>query len=271
MINNEVFLNRNYIYSKLHSKNNSLAEYNIKSEKQSGMPNRLLQYSRSSMPSKISNRKNIIRQCYYPFIHFCGTNQKQDYDSLKANIPNLHSVNGKGLRGESLSIKRNLKYIPVLKDLGIRHVIDLKTSDFSKNFQHYIEKNSMTYSHFPIDSEKTPDKQIIDILPEFFKIINDGSFYIACAQGLHRTDIALSVNYIFNKDEKAKPPVLYGHIEESSVRFSDIFRRTNSIYKNLTYEDKKKLGLETFDDYEYKLKKKELIDFNNKLSGIADR
>ena len=201
---------------------------------------------------------------YYPLSAFCGKQKNKNYDNIKSYIPNLHSVNGKGLRGESLSMKRNFKFLSQLRDFGIKQVIDLKTSDVSKNFQTYVEKNSMRYFHFPIDSEQTSDREIIESLPEFFDIINKGDFYIACAQGLHRTDIALAINYIFNKEETGNPPILYGHLEKSSLRVADIFRRTNSIYKNLTDEDRKKLGLEDFDENKYKAKKKALMDFNSR-------
>ena len=222
-------------------------------------------YSENKIAKKQSVNNNSIKYhgYYYPFIAFCGKEEHRNYNNVKVDIPNFHSVNGKGLRGESLSIKRNSKFLPLLHDLGIKHIIDLKTSDFSKNFQANVEKNSMTYSHFPIDSEKTSDREIINNLPELFEIINNGDFYIACAQGLHRTDIALAINYIFNKDAIENPPILYGHLEKSSVRVSDIFRRTNSIFKSLTGEDRKKLGLENFDENKYKAKKKELMEFNN--------
>ncbi len=241
MFYNVTFSNNTYMKPKVQSsnKNTQLKLYNSRWVKLSGL--------------------------YCPPVSFCSINKNRKYDNVNIDIPNLHSLDSQGLRGESLSIKKNQRFLPALKNLGIKHIIDLKTSDFSKNFQYKVEENSMTYLHFPMDAKNTSDRQIIEILPELFNIINNGDFYIACAQGLHRTDIALSVNYIFNKNETGNPPILYGHIENSSVRFSDIFRRTNSIFNSLTDEDRKKLGLEDFDEEKYKAKKKELMDFNMKL------
>ncbi len=212
-----------------------------------------------------NNTENSEKICYYyPLLSFRGEKKKSSYDSLKISIPNLHCVNGRGLRGESLLTKRNICFLPSVKQAGIKSIIDLKTVDYTPKYTEQLEKNSLKYFHFPIDASNIEDREIIDNMSEFFKIINKGDFYIACAQGLHRTDIALALNYIFNKDE-TNPPVLYGHLEKSNVRCCDIFKRTNSIFKNLTEDDRKKLGLENFDEKQYKLKKKKLIDYNYSL------
>lgn len=206
---------------------------------------------------------------FIPNIHFKGNKPTFDETGIKKlDIPNIHITNQNGVRGESLSHKRNRKFIPLMKQLGINQIIDLKTSDYSKDFKYLAQKNGLSYIHFPMDSENLTDREIIDKLPEFFQAINKGSFYIACAQGLHRTDIALSINYFFNKDANQEPPILYGHQLENNVRYNDIFRRTNSIFKSLTDEDRKKLGLELLDEKTYKEKKSKLIDANNQYNKL---
>ncbi|MBE7706123.1 MAG: hypothetical protein E7Z91_02620 [Cyanobacteria bacterium SIG30] len=181
---------------------------------------------------------------------------------IKLNIPNLHIINGDSVRGESLSHKRNKSYIRCMKDYGIEQIIDLKTSDYSDSFKHAVESNGLRYYHFPLDSDKQDVREIIEYLPNLFSVINKGNYYIACAQGLHRTDIALATNYLFNKNAGEQPPILYGHITKKGIRCEDIFKRTNSIFRTLTSEDRKRLGLSDYDDKLYKAKKNKLIEYN---------
>ena len=49
-----------------------------------------------------------------------------------------------------------------------------------------------------MDSHSIPDEVIAAKLQEFFSIIDNGNFYIACAMGLHRTDLALTIYWVFH-------------------------------------------------------------------------
>ena len=127
-----------------------------------------------------------------------------NYDLLeKSGIPNLHPLNDDGVRGGTLSGRQGRRFIPILKKAGIKSVIDLRGGDSSSVYADICRKNGLNYYHIPIDSEKMDSKDIIDKLPELFDVMNKGKFYIACAQGLHRTDIAVAMNY-----ESSISPVL---------------------------------------------------------------
>lgn len=221
----------------------------------------------SSTPTK-NLTKNLswnlpkISSSYCPNISFKSSKKPISKEILNLNIPNLRFINDNCVRGESLSSKRNKHKLEVLKNFGLEQVIDLRTSDHSDKFRDYVEHNGVKYSHFPIDAEVMSTREIIDFLPDFFNAINKGNFYIACAQGLHRTDIALAINYLFN--EKAEePPILYGHQTTKGVRVDDIFQRTNAIFKNLNEEDRNKLNLNDYDETAYKDKKTKLMEINN--------
>lgn len=197
----------------------------------------------------------------YAPLSFRGTNLPKNIADL--NIPNVHLINQNCIRGESLSHKKNKHLISEVKKCGIEQIIDLKTADFNDRFEHKVKRNGMDYHHYPIDSSVTPTREIIDNLPSFFSQMNKGHYYIACAQGMHRTDIAMSINYVFNPKSTGEPPVLYGHKTDKGLRFDDIAKRLNSIFKELTNEDKIKLGLEDFDEQVFKAKKKSLISANS--------
>ena len=53
-----------------------------------------------------------------------------DFESLKKlKITNFQIVDNKGVRGESLSAKRNYRFLSKIKEYGINRVIDLRTAD----------------------------------------------------------------------------------------------------------------------------------------------
>lgn len=60
------------------------------------------------------------------------------------------------------------------------------------------ERYGIRYLAFPIDSHSVPNEVIAHELQEFFSVIDEGDFYIACAMGLHRTDLALSIYWVFH-------------------------------------------------------------------------
>ena len=208
--------------------------------------------------------KNTSEYFFNPyFITFGQSKKTLAGESIRVqDIPNLHGALGKGLRGESLSSRKNRHFIPAVKKLGITQIIDLRTADHSEKFKNTVEKDGLGYSHFPIDANATSTREIINYLPSLIKQIDEGNFYIACAQGLHRTDIALSMYYLFNPRAE-KPPVLYGYKRSDGLHIDAIMQRANSIFRELTEDDRKKLGLENFDEKAFKKKKQTLIQSNN--------
>ena len=182
------------------------------------------------------------------------------------NIPNLRAISENGIvigvRGKSLSNVRNRKnhqHLQVIKEAGICSVIDLRAADHSIGFVDVCEALGLRYYHFPIDREYTADAEIIKALPLLFDVILRGGFYIACAQGMHRTDIALALCYLFNPKAQ-ELPVLYGHHRNGKLVMEDIFMRANSIYRALTPEAKALLGWDEAFDLDFVKRKKLLTE-----------
>lgn len=196
---------------------------------------------------------------YFKFVHF----QKQNKSLSLSNIENFQKLKNNSARGTTLSSKHNRKYLKELKKVGFKNVIDLREKYTSESYSKLCEENGLNYYNIPIDSSSVDDRQIIKNLPLLFKLLNKGNYYIACAQGLHRTDIALCINYVFNPKE-TNIPTLTGHLRDGKLVFSDIARRLNSIKKNITDDELKQLGWQ--DDFNkiYKKRKKDIIDFNTK-------
>lgn len=218
-----------------------------------------------SKPDELQNLKKLPLnpEFYSKYKNIDIKNIQLDVDKIKKlGIPNLQLVDNKGFRGESLSADRNYKFLPLIKKYGIDTVVDLRTADYTNKYKEKCNKFGLKYLHIPIDAKTVPDREIIDNLPLLFKTIENGNFYIACAQGKHRTDIAIAMNYLFNPKYKGAPPVMHGHVENGKMRIQDIFTRANSVYKNLTPQDKSTLGWNKEFDEAFKIRKNKLVEFN---------
>lgn len=190
----------------------------------------------------------------------------EEIEQLK--VPNIHVIQNNCVRGETLSSKKNRKFIPVVKNYGIENVVDLRDKYVNKRYENMCENVGIKYYHIPIDSYETKDRDIILNMPELFDALNSGNTYIACAQGLHRTDIALAINYVFNPSTTLEPPLMYGHFRENGFKKDDILRRVNSLKKEFSKEDIEKLGwrVETFDE-DTQRRKNLLIQYNSRKSS----
>ena len=207
--------------------------------------------------SKELAKDTKIQYCLNYFAKQFEENRVVDFKRLReAHIPNLRIVDNRGVRGETLSSPKNDRYLPLIKKCGIDTVIDLRGEDYTPKYKVKCDKFGLNYVHFPIDKDKIDPRTIIDKLPEFFNLLERGKFYIACAQGLHRTDIALALNYVFNPKQKV-PPFLAGHTIDHTVKMENINRRINSVYRALTPEDKAKLGWT--EDYEKEFLRKRTV------------
>lgn len=175
-------------------------------------------------------------------------------DLVNLKIDNLHSTINGGYRGCSLSSKRNSWALPKFFEAGITTIIDLRTADHTDRFRGQCEEAGFEYYHFPLDSKNTPTEDIVAFLPELIGVIDRGHFYIACAMGLHRTDIALSLYYLFNPNQETPIPELVGHkLENGELKYEDIFRRANAVFKAI--------GIDSY-KAEFTERKKRLIQHN---------
>ena len=184
---------------------------------------------------------------------------------LNTGIQNIATVYG-GVRGTTLSSRHNMRYWQTVVDSGIRTIIELRDEDHSDRLCRMCEIHRIRYFAFPMDSHSVPNEVIAPRLQEFFELIDSGDFYIACAMGLHRTDMALSIYWMFHgADNGMNPPILRGHIVDGELVLdrlnNKVFRRLNSLYAYLMDNNVIHIpNRETFAQ-----RKKDLIDFNRKI------
>lgn len=183
---------------------------------------------------------------------------------INTNIQNIATVYG-GVRGTTLSSRHNMRYWQTVVDSGIRTIIELRDEDHSDRLCRMCEIHGIRYFAFPMDSHSVPNEVIAPRLQEFFELIDSGDFYIACAMGLHRTDMALSIYWMFHgADNGMNPPILRGHIVDGELVLdrlnNKVFRRLNSLYAYLMDNNVIHIpNRETFAQ-----RKKDLIDFNRR-------
>ena len=183
---------------------------------------------------------------------------------LSTNIQNIATVYG-GVRGTTLSSRHNMRYWQTIVDSGVRTIIELRDEDHSDRLCRMCEIHGIRYFAFPMDSHSIPNEVIAPRLQEFFELIDNGDFYIACAMGLHRTDMALSIYWMFHGvDNGMNPPILRGHIVDGKLVLdrlnNKVFRRLNSLYAYLMDNN----GIHIPNRETFAQRKKDLIDFNRR-------
>ena len=146
----------------------------------------------------------------------------------KLGIQNLHSVFGRGVRGETLARRCHAgQTLECIRDAGLKVVVDFRTADHNDRFARRCDDVGIVYYHIPTDAKIVPPEELFKTLPLLFKILDGDRFYISCQQGLHRTDIALALYYYFHNDREV--PEMVGHYKNGIFRCDDIGRRVNSI------------------------------------------
>ena len=144
----------------------------------------------------------------------------------KLGIRRLHSVFGRGVRGETLARRCYAgQTLERVRDAGVKVIIDFRTADHNDKFARRCADIGIVYHHIPTDAQVTPSEELFKTLPCLFETLDGDSFYISCQQGLHRTDIALALYYYFHNDHEV--PEMVGHCKRGVLRCDDIMRRVN--------------------------------------------
>jgi len=188
---------------------------------------------------------------------------------INTGIQNIATVYG-GVRGTTLSSRHNMRYWQTVVDSGVRTIIELRNEDHSDRLCRMCEMYGIRYFALPMDSHSVPNEAIALRLREFFELVDNGDFYIACAMGLHRTDMALSIYWLFHgADNGMNPPILRGHIANGELVLdrlnNKVFRRLNSLYAYLMENN----IIPVPDRETFAQRKRDLIDFNQRHLSIV--
>ena len=159
-----------------------------------------------------------------------------NYSRLQqTRIPDLAPVYG-GARGRTMSSKHQAYAWRALQEAGVTTIIDLREKDHTDRLPALCDEYGMNYFHYPVDTSAEAITRMVTLFPDLCRRIDVGDFYIACAMGLHRTDITLCTYWVFHGADKAlQPPPIHGYRQEDGHRIYKIMRVLNAFYA--TYSD----------------------------------
>lgn len=177
------------------------------------------------------------------------------------DIAHFRLVDSNSVRGISLADKKPT-VLTQLKEYGVNTIIDLrKEGGKSTKYAKECNKNGLNYFSFkikdnspifvPVGSSKLPSdqrkvkyKEFVQKLPEFFDLMNEGRCYMHCMLGLHRTDLAVTLNYLINPKEPATVPTLSHMYMQDETNFTNKYiSAMKNLLQNIDAEDRKYIGL----------------------------
>ena len=153
---------------------------------------------------------------------------------MATGIPDLAQVYG-GFRGRTLSSTRQLHAWNTMIESGINQIIDLRADYSSDFYSELCQRSGISYFKYPVAYEDVWIAKMVELFPDFCKLIDNGRFYISCAMGLHRTDIALCSYWAFYAADKGiAPPPICGYRKDKGLTTNRIMRILNALYKKMT-------------------------------------
>lgn len=179
----------------------------------------------------------------------------------QTKIPDLAPVYG-GSRGRTMSSRHQAYAWRALQEAGVKTIIDLREKDKTERLPALCEEYGMLYFHYPVDTTTETIAQMVDLFPQFCQLIDAGDFYIACAMGLHRTDIALNAYWLFHAaDQGVRPPVIHGYRQEDGHSLDKLNRVLNALYTAFTERNGiEPMSQQTFKERKTIIAKKSLAD-----------
>lgn len=135
-------------------------------------------------------------------------------ENLK-DAPDKNGLRGKTpLAGKVKPLKWRMQK---LKDAGIERVIDLRAEgECSPASKNVLSEIGVEYINFPVEDGNWSVASFPKI-KEYIDAVNAGDFYVGCANGQARTDLAIAINYLFNPKAKNLPQFYYGSTSSSRV------------------------------------------------------
>ena len=177
----------------------------------------------------------------------------------QTRIPDLAPVYG-GARGRPMSSRHQVYAWRALVEAGVTTIIDLREKDHTDRLPALCEEYGMQYFHYPVDTSAEDIAQMVTLFPNLCQHIDAGNFYIACAMGLHRTDIALCAYWLFyGADQGVEPPQIHGYRQEDGHRIDKIMRILNAMYDAFMERD----GAKPMPQEEFRKRKNVIIQQTN--------
>lgn len=193
---------------------------------------------------------------------FVRNTNSLDIARIKAlGISHFRLIDSNSVRGVTLA-KQKTSILKELKECGIDTIIDLRSeggkdskyaqdcADNGLEYMNFKLKLNMPIFNAPFNSKLSTEdrtkqnREFIEGLPKFFEKMNNGKYYMSCLLGLHRTDLAVTMNYLLNPKEPITPPTLSHMFMKEETNFTNKYiGAMKNVLKNMNAEDRKFLGL----------------------------
>lgn len=112
---------------------------------------------------------------------------------------------------------------------GITQIIDLRGDYHSDFYEELCKKSGISYFQYPVGKNYVAG--MVENFRMLCELIDRGRFYIACAHGLHRTDIALCAYWVFYAaDRGIAPPPIVGYRRDKGMNTNKLMGVLNAIY-----------------------------------------
>ena len=157
-----------------------------------------------AVSTKSNRDKEVMLESMKTMDHHDRTNLNIE-KALATNIPDIHPAYG-GLRGRTLSSHKQLHAWDTLVEAGLKQVIELRADYTSPYYEELCEKSGVAFFRYPVAKDLSSIMEMVDLFPRLCELIDCGNFYIACVQGLHRTDIALCLYWCTMLPTRASLP-----------------------------------------------------------------
>ena len=166
---------------------------------------------------------------------------------IQTGIPDIASVYG-GVRGRTLSSRKQTYAWQTVVAAGLRQVIELRKDYSADGYPKLCRQSGVDYFQYPIDNDHETIVKMVELFPQFCEKIDRGDFYIACAMGLHRTDIALCTYWVFYAADKGiTPPPIRGYRMKDGHNTNKIMRVLNAFYQyKADYDGQEPMPIEVF-------------------------
>lgn len=182
-------------------------------------------------------------------------------------ISHFRLIDSNSVRGVTLANQRQ-NLLTELKECGVNTVIYLRPEGGEESkYAQACNKNGLNYFNLKIrdnmpifnapfsgkmtmEERREAIKKFVNQMSEFFKMMDDGKVYMACLLGLHRTDLAVTMNYLLNPKEPTTPPTLsHMFFPEETNLTNKYIGKVKNMLKNLTSADREYLKMpEHFSD-----------------------
>lgn len=176
-------------------------------------------------------------------------------------ISHFRLIDSNSVRGVTLA-NQSPALLTELKECGINTIIDLRPEGSDKSrYAQNCRKNGLDYFNLkirdnipifnaPFSGKMSAEERRVAIvkfvhqLGDFFNLMDNGKNYMACLLGLHRTDLAVTMNYLLNPKEPTTPPTLsHMFFPEETNLTNKYIGKVKNMLKNLTQKDKEFLKM----------------------------